>query len=487
MLARSRGRGRAATATGLMRFNSVEYFVFLIVVVGVFWAARPSARPILITVASLLFYGFREWRFVPLLVGTILVSYVTARLLPSSPPGRRRLLAGLSIAAMVAVLAGFKVLGSTQGGGGFALDGTFSLIVPVGLSFYVFQAIAYTVDVYRGDVEPERDLIAYSSYVSFFPHLLAGPIIRFRRFRPQLDALPRSPRRIDVVEGLELLFLGLFKKVAVADVLIRVAFEQGRDVVADQARITSTTFVLLVVMVIIGGYFDIAGYIDMARGSAKLLGIEMPRNFAQPLTRSRDLTDFWRRWQTTIMAWLRDYLYRPLRGSTRSRGRTFAAILATFMVAGLWHGLDLGWLVWGVLTASILMAERANAQRRIAAGRPAKPRRTGAALLIGPLYVFGCLLLTLPWVAGEGASGAVTIYRAMLAGGWTTDWNVAVFAAYGVLVLVLADRQERRRHRPLASLSSWALVGRSVSVGLMVVALVVFSGGAGQDFLYFRF
>ncbi len=469
-----------------MRFNSVEYFVFLVAVVGVYWALRPAHRPAFVSIASLVFYGARDWRFVPLLVGAVAVSYGAARAMPSAAPARRRVLAGVSIAAMCAVLAVFKVVSLSGSSSSLALDEPVGLLVPVGLSFYVFQAIAYTVDVYRGDIEPERDLVRYSTYVTFFPHLLAGPIIRYRRFRPQLDTLRREPRRADLAEGVELLFLGLFKKVAVADVVLRVVLEQGRELLIDRTRSSSVTVVLLLILVVIGGYFDIAGYIDMARGSAKLLGIEMPRNFAQPLTRSRDLTDFWRRWQTTIMGWLRDYLYRPLRGSTRSTGRTFVAILGTFLVAGLWHGIDVGWIIWGLLTAGILMAERARAQRRIRSGLPAKPRRRGVQRIVGPVYVFVCLMLTLPWIAGQGVDGALVLYWALLGGGFGVDWNVVLFTTYGLVVLVLADRYERRR-RPLVTLGAGAMVGRAVAIGCMAVALVVFSGGAAQDFLYFRF
>lgn len=471
----------------VMRFNSVEYFVFLVVVIGVHWALRPSSRPLFLTLASFAFYGFREWRFVPLLLGTIGLSYLTARAMPAADPRRRRVLAGVTIAALCGVLGVFKVISTSASSASFVIDQPLSFIVPIGLSFYVFQAIAYTVDVYRGDIEPERDLVRYSTYVSFFPHLLAGPIIRYRRFAPQLSGLRREPRRADLTEGAELLFIGLFKKVAVADVLLRVVIEQGRDVFLDQTRITTVNLLLAAAIALMGGYFDIAGYIDMARGSAKLLGIEMPRNFAQPLTRSRDLTDFWRRWQTTIMQWLRDYLYRPVRGSTRSRPRTFLAILATFLIAGLWHGLDVGWLVWGAATAAILMAERTRAQRRIRAGKPAKPRRSGAGLVLGPLYVFACLLATAPWIAGQGAGGALLLYRGLFNGGVTADWNLVLFAAYGITVLVLADRHERLRRRPNAALGTPALVGRALATGFMVVALVVFSGGAPQDFLYFRF
>jgi D-alanyl-lipoteichoic acid acyltransferase DltB (MBOAT superfamily) len=477
----------AAAAAGLMRFNSVEYFVFLVVVVGAFWAIRPARRPLLLVLASLVFYGVREWRYVPLLVGTVLLTYATARAMPTAPPRRRRLLAGSTIVALCAVLGAFKFISASASSSSFVIDQPLSFVVPIGLSFYVFQAIAYTVDVYRRDVEPEQDLVHYGTYVSFFPHLLAGPIIRYRRFAPQLVSMRREPRRIDLVEGAELLFIGLFKKVAVADVLLGTVIEQGREFFLDETQMTTVNLLLTAGIALLGGYFDIAGYIDMARGSAKLLGIDMPRNFAQPLTQSRDLTDFWRRWQTTIMAWLRDYLYRPLRGSTRSRARTFGAILATFLVAGLWHGLDLGWLVWGTATAAILMGERAWAQRRVRQGRPAKRRRTGWARALGPLYVFVCLVITAPWIAGQGASGALLLYRGLLSGGLWADWNTALFLAYGLAVLVLADRHERLRRRPGTVASTGVVIGRTVAASLMVVALVVFSGSAPQDFVYFRF
>ena len=361
-----------------------------------------------------------------------------------------------------------------------------AVVIPVGLSFYSFQVISYVIDVARGDAEPEQSFVTYAVYVTFFPHLLAGPIVRARRLIPQLHNRRRRPEPVMFTEGLQLLFLGLFKKVAVADVLVGSVQPYITNALQGDQKIGTPMVLIGQLLVLLGNFFDISGYIDMARGSAKLFGIRMPPAFGQPLTRSRSWTDFWRRWQIPIMGWFRDYVYRPVRSSSRTGGRETAALFATFLAAGLWHGLTPGWLVWGAITAAILVVERQTGflQRR---SRPASRARTAVRRVGRLAYVFACLLLTTPWAGAADVGQTLALYRHLVTAGLgTLDPNLLAFAVYGVVVLVLSDRFDRHLsdregfRDPVGPL-------RALAFGGMLVAILVFSGTTAQQFVYFQF
>ena len=494
-----------------MAFNSIEYFVFLAVVVAVFWTAPQRFRPQLLLLASYVFYGWWDWRLCGLLAFTTVSTWVGGALVHRADRRSVRItLLVYTLLLSLGVLVAFKVYGyfvASLGATGSELallTPTVGLLVPVGLSFYTFQAVSYVVDVYRGQQKPEPSLVSYALFVSFFPHLLAGPILRARRLIPELKELPQRLEPVARAEGLELLLTGLFKKVCVGDVLTASAAAIGTTDTADG------TFMMLVGLstALIGAYFDIAGYIDIARGSAKLLGVYLQPNFAQPLTRSRTLTDFWRRWQITVMAWFRDYVYLPVRGRSRSVPRELVAVFAVFAAVGIWHGgSSLGWAVWAVSTTAVLVAERIVRERRVlrtrerrraavaagggaatptpASGPPPTPsplRRAGQVL-----YVWAVLLFTVCWLAADDLGGGVDLLsRVVLPRGGPFDLDGFVFLVYGVLALLLFDRRELRvlalegRPDPPGNV-------RIAAFALMVAGIVVFSGQASVPFLYFRF
>lgn len=476
-----------------MPFNSFEYFAFLTCVVALYWALPRRGRPVLLLVSSYIFYAVADWRFVPLLAGSTAMAYLCALGMPAAGDRRRRLLLlAISVGSSALVLVGFKTFsfletGSTAGGLGISVGQTAGqLLVPIGLSYYTFQTISYCVDVYRREIEPERDPVAFATFVAFFPHLLAGPIVRARRLIPQIKTSPRNPDRKVVAEGLQLLLIGLFKKVAVSEPLLRSSVEAARPAFAGGSSATTATLVVTTFLGILASYFDIAGYVDMARGSAKLMGIEMQANFAQPLTRSTCLTDFWRRWQVTLMAWFRDYVYRTIRGPQR---REALALLGTFLAAGLWHGLSGGWVLWGLLTALILIAERRfNVLRRneLRIRSAPSPSWRWFQRMRALAVVWLLLLVTAPWAASARISDGVDFYRTLLTAGLgRPSGNQVAFLVYGVLVLVLNDRFER--HGQLAPVDGRIPLLRWPTYGLMIVGVVVFGGSVAQDFLYFQF
>lgn len=476
-----------------MTFTSVEYVAFLVLVAIVYWVAPPRVRPVFLLVVSYVFYALLDWRFVPLLAGLTLATWWCGSAIARSEGTARRTWLGVAVGLPLAVLLAFEVYAQIDGASaGYGLAVGFgslaaTSVIPIGLAFYTFQIVSYTVDIYRRELEPEPSIVLYATYVAFFPHLLAGPVVRARRLIPQLTQTRSSPEPLRIGEGIELILLGLFKKVAVADPLLRVFSEQGLV----GATTSTPTTLLLVLVALIGAFFDIAGYIDIARGSALILGVDMPPNFAQPLTRSRNWTEFWRRWQITVMGWFRDYVFLPIRGRGRTGRREVLALLGTFLAAGLWHGLSVGWLIWSALTAGILVAEqrfrryRAAARRASGAPRHRLPKPVRAVL--GPLYIFGCLMLTAPWAAGSSVSATLDIYSRMFSGGFGgIDYNVGVYAVYAVVVLLVTDQYERHRAKVSGKFDpiTWR---RSFAYGAMVVALVVFSGSAPQPFVYFQF
>lgn len=480
----SRDWGQNHDTARCMTFTSFEYLGFLLLTATVYWIAPSYTRPAFLLVASYVFYGSRDWRLVLILGATTIASWYLGQAIARAEGTRRQVLMGVTVAGSLGALLAFKLWARGVGSGGGTEFSTglgasaSDIVVPIGLAFYMFQVISYAVDIYRRELEPQPSFIVYASYVAFFPHLLAGPIVRARRLMPQLLNTPSVPDRVRLAEGLDLIFVGIFKKVAVADPLRHVA---------DVPRVGSITTALQLFSAIVGAFFDISGYIDIARGSAKVLGIEMPVNFAQPLTRSRNWTELWRRWQITIMAWFRDYVYRPVRGRNHVGRRDVLGVFATFLAAALWHGLSLGWVIWGVLTATILVLEqqfrRYRRRRRRATGATARQLPAAIRAVVGPVYVFGCILVTLPWTVGS-VDDALGVYQRLFTGGLAElDLKVAVFSIWGLIMLLLSDQYDLHRTRaegrpdPITLRRSFAYAG-------VVIAIIIFSGAAAQEFIY---
>jgi D-alanyl-lipoteichoic acid acyltransferase DltB (MBOAT superfamily) len=476
-------------------FNSVQYAAFLAVVFALFWTLPRRHRPTLLLVASILFYA--SWG--PVLVVALLavsgVTWLAARAIRrTDDPGRRKLLCGLAVAWSLGVAFGLRVLGTTIGGategstptafGGVAARA----IIPVGLAFITFQAISYVVDTYRDPVAtPDASLPDHVLYVAFFPHLLAGPVMRARRLVPSFHEGPDRPSKPHLYEGAELLLVGLFKKVAIADPAFLIIAREG----ADPSVVPSGEMWLLWLLGLAAAYFDITGYIDMARGSARLLAIDLHPNAAQPLLRSTELADFWRRWQVTVMAWFRDYVFLPVRGAARTRSREALALMTVFVSLAVWHGTSLNWLVWGVLTGTIVVVERELQGRRSARARAGRSRGRGERSALGRagrlLYVYVALILTLPWIGSPTVSATLDTYRALLGfRGGGIDGDTVGFLLLAVASLLLLDGRERVRQARSGRPDPPTPL-RALGFGAMVVAIVIFSGASTQPFIYLRF
>ena len=343
-----------------MSFVTPVFFLFFPAVLLLCRLVPANRRWLVLLPASYLFYAYYNIWLLSLILLTTAVSYGCALKMERAETLRsKRLAVGLDMAVCLGILFVFKYLDFALGGA-FALCrllgaqvafGGFHLLLPMGISFYVFQTMSYTLDVYRGTVRAERHLGYYALFVSFFPQLVAGPIERPGALLPQLKEL-RGPGPADVPEGLRLLLRGYAKKLLISDYLARFVDTAYDNAATAGGAALSVATVLFAVQI----YCDFSGYSDIALGCARLMGIRLSENFRRPYA-AATVRDFWRRWHISLTRWFTDYLYGPLGGSRRGLARQCLNILVVFLVSGLWHGADVTFLIWGGLHGVYLVAE----------------------------------------------------------------------------------------------------------------------------------
>lgn len=392
-----------------MLFPTIDFAIFFVVVLTASWLVmrRRGWWRCLMLVASAVFYGWWDWRFLGLLGGSAIVNHVAATTLGRlHSPRARRLVLVTAITVNLGVLAWFKYYGflvtsvaNTLAGVGVRVHlPLLQVVLPVGISFFTFHALSYVIDVYRRVLRPAT-LQDFTLYLAFFPHLVAGPIVRAKDFLPQLRH-PRDPRRVDATRAFWLITAGLFKKVVVANLLAT----RLVDPVFANPRLYSAPDVLAAIYgYAVQIYADFSGYTDIAIGCALLLGFQFPQNFDRPYT-AVSLQDFWRRWHITLSSWLRDYLYIPLGGSRGSEAKTTRNLLLTMLLGGLWHGAAWTFVVWGGIHGVVLAVER-----RVTVMRKHP--------LVGWMVTFNVVCLA--WVFFRAESfGAAGTMLARLATGW---------------------------------------------------------------------
>lgn len=340
-----------------MLFNSFDFAVFLPLVFLLYWFVFQKnirIQNLLVAVASYVFYGWWDWRFLFLLLFSSVVDFTIGRRMDRTADEKsRKQLLYLSLVVNLGLLGFFKYynffvdsFAQTFTFFGMSLDSwTLDIILPVGISFYTFQTLSYTIDVYRGNLKPTDDFVAFSAFVSFFPQLVAGPIERATNLLPQFH----RERTFDyglAVNGMRQILWGMFKKVVVADNCALFV----TDIFGNNADYSGSTLVLGAVFFAIQIYCDFSGYSDIAIGVARLFGFDLMRNFAYPYF-SRDIGEFWRRWHISLSTWFRDYLYIPLGGSRGSTAMKVRNTFIIFVVSGFWHGANWTFVIWGALNA----------------------------------------------------------------------------------------------------------------------------------------
>lgn len=344
-----------------MLFNSLIFPFFLLIVLLVYYLLRYRAQNSWLLVVSYVFYGWWDWRFCSLLLfSTILDWFVSHSIEEVDDEKRRKQLLLLSVIGNLGVLSFFKYFNFFidsfrvlfEGLGLYPDFFTLNIILPVGISFYTFQTMSYTIDVYRRKQKPAADFISFALYVSFFPQLVAGPIERADRLIPQFSKTRKFTSTI-LKSALPLILFGFFKKVVVADSIAPIV----DNCFLDPSKVSGLDLLFGIYAFAIQIYFDFSGYTDIARGVSKLLGIELQINFTAPYF-SRNITEFWRRWHISLSSWLRDYLYISLGGNRKGRLRTDINLMLTMLLGGLWHGAAWTFVIWGGLHGTYLILHK---------------------------------------------------------------------------------------------------------------------------------
>lgn len=364
-----------------MLFNSPEYFLFLGVATALFWALRAhaNARLGMIFVFSSAFYMAWNPKYIVLILAPTLLDYYLAKRIAASSAARtKKSLLAISVVTNLALLGTFKYYNffasaTTQVVHLFGREielPFLDVLLPVGISFYTFETLSYTIDVYRGKIPPAKSLLDFCVFITYFPKLVAGPILRAADFLPQLRATPEL-RKAQVSEGVFLILTGLVKKVAIADYLsVNIV-----DRVFDSPHLfTATEVVIGLYAFTMQIYCDFSGYTDVARGSAKLMGLDLRENFDRPYQATNPAA-FWRRWHMTLSDWLRDYLYYPLGGSKCSPARAYFNLWLTLFLIGIWHGASWNFVLYGAIQATAMVIHRFvyRMSRATRGGREAAP------------------------------------------------------------------------------------------------------------------
>ncbi|MCO4769620.1 MAG: MBOAT family protein [Deltaproteobacteria bacterium] len=454
-----------------MLFFQVSFlFVFLPLTLVLHQLLPPRVRNAALLAASLIFYATSSYEFLPLLLLSVVVDYSAGRQIGrSDDPATRRAWLIASLTTNLGLLAFYKYVGLISLSLRDLLGPEVPLLeaaLPLGISFFTFQSMSYTIDVYRGDVEPAQSPVDFAAFVALFPQLVAGPIVRFRDVAPQL--VDRTVRSADVVRGLTLFMVGLAKKILLADTLALLA--KPLFAVEQPGFLDAWAG-----MVFYSGqiYFDFSGYSDMAVGLGLFLGFSFPNNFNAPY-RARTFSDFWRRWHITLSSWLRDYLYIPLGGSRRGPLRTYVNLTITMLLGGLWHGASWAFVVWGAGHGLLLAAERALGERNPILRLPAVGQTAVTFLLVTALWVpfhFNDMTVATRWLTAMVFGHGVGSITPLVAG--------SVAAALALFHLPTPSHLWDTTPRPRLLL---------VIVFLFVLSLFVAHGRLeAPPFLYFRF
>lgn len=484
-----------------MLFNSIEYLFFLPIVFLIYWLLRNHLKlqNLFVVLASYVFYGWWDWRFLILIAFTSFCSYASGLLIQKSQITNdqspiAKLWLWLNIVINLGILAVFKYYDFfvTEFITTFFAESvqpsllhsfTLKVILPVGISFYTFQALSYSIDVYRGNIKPTKDIIAFFAFISFFPQLVAGPIERATNLLPQF-LQKRTFSYEQGVDGMRQILWGLFKKIVVAD---------NCAMYVDQVWATydtqsGSTLLLAAILFTFQIYGDFSGYSDIAIGTAKLFGIKLMRNFNNPYF-SRDIAEFWRRWHISLTTWFRDYVYIPLGGSRVNKAKIVRNTFVIFLLSGFWHGANWTFIAWGAYHAVlflplILLGKNRKYTNQVAEGRWLPTwKEMGRILLTFMLAVIGWIIfratsISEAWSILKGICDVSLFSMPMVISGLKkTLFFIAV-----MLAIEWIDR-DKEHGLSLNRLPQWARF--IVLYGLILIMLEFM--GHSQSFIYFQF
>ena len=466
-----------------MLFNSIEFAIFLPIVFALYWLLKKHLKwqNLFVVVASYIFYGWWDWRFLVLIAFTSLCSWGSG--LHIEKTQKPKLWLTLNIVVNLLILGLFKYFNFFVGSFcelfGITNLTTLKLILPVGISFYTFQALSYSIDVYRKRITPTRDIFAFFAYVSFFPQLVAGPIERATNLLPQFDR-KRHFDYDDAVDGMRRILWGLFKKIVVADncaVYVNLVWD-------NYTHENGSTLVLAAILFSFQIYGDFSGYSDIAIGVARLFGIRLKDNFITPYF-SRNVAEFWKRWHISLNTWFVDYVYIPLGGSREGQWKTIRNTFVIFLLSGLWHGANWTYVTWGVYHALLFIPLILMGRTKAYSG-PATIHQ-----LLQIIFTFG--LVTIGWV----------IFRApSISDAWqfvcgifdkslfdiplliNRDYYIPTLASILFLIFTEWINRNKRHGLDLSSIN-FHVVKFAIYLGLIFI--MFWLGGKAETFIYFQF
>ena len=495
-----------------MLFNSVEFLIFLPIVFAIFWLCPARWRWIPLLMASYYFYIYWSPRLIFLILFTTVVSYLCGILLEKADDRRgvKRIILAVTMVSCLGVLIFFKYFNFlydiffdiTTALGGAEPLGYFSIILPVGISFYTFQTASYVVDVYRGSIPAEKHFGYFALFVTFFPQLVAGPIERPDALLPQLKA-PKKLKNVDFVGAFRFMTVGFFKKIAIADsigIIVNATYENVAGANGLGALISTLLFSAQI-------YCDFSGYSDIAVGCAKLFGVNLTENFNTPYV-SRSIKEFWGRWHISLSSWLRDYIYFPIGGSRVKTGRWIFNITLVFFISGLWHGASYNFIIWGLLHALFQVVEKLTLKARNGAWSAIGVSPDGR-LVSALRRAVTFLLVTVSWVFFRAStpSDAIAIlgkiftdysfsaeYVESTVSYLSLSWGTVIYTAFALMMMLCLEKIKYtdkpfvtdRAPAPLRSAlrfcayaaMCWCIIG----VWVMLQAADI-----GSSFIYFQF
>ncbi|PQV47281.1 D-alanyl-lipoteichoic acid acyltransferase DltB (MBOAT superfamily) [Jejuia pallidilutea] len=479
-----------------MLFNSIDFAIFLPIVFILYWFVAQynlKLQNALLVVASYVFYGWWDWRFLSLIIFSSLIDYtIGIHLKKESQLNKRKILLWTSILVNLGFLGFFKYynffvdnfIEAFSFFGQQIQPNTLDIILPVGISFYTFQTLSYTIDVYKRKLEPTKDIVSFLAFVSFFPQLVAGPIERATNLLPQFYK-KRTFHYSRAVDGCRQILWGFFKKVVIADNCAEYAnqiFNNSDDYSGSTLLVGALFFTFQI-------YGDFSGYSDIAIGTARLFGFNLKQNFAFPYF-SRDIAEFWRRWHISLSTWFRDYLYIPLGGS---RGGTWMKVRNTFiifLVSGFWHGANWTFIVWGLLNAlyflPLLLAKRNRNNLNVVAQNSVLP---SIKELFNIFVTFSLTVIAWVFFRAETIAHAFSYLKELFT---ASLFSIPIIRPSNILVLIvffiIIEWLGRRQKYAIQTLMFNTSKPLRWSFYMVLVALVfIFSNQSQQEFIYFQF
>jgi D-alanyl-lipoteichoic acid acyltransferase DltB (MBOAT superfamily) len=472
-----------------MVFNSWLFIAFFLLVYGLYLLTlrQHKLQNAILLVASYTFYGWWDWRFLGLILASTLVDYFVGSAMPKcQTPRKRKALLLVSLTTNLGALGFFKYFNFFADSAQQMLEAfgmtanpiTLQIILPVGISFYTFQTLSYTIDIYRGKMQPIDSTLDFALYVAFFPQLVAGPIERAKHFLPQI-ARRRTLTAHDIDAGLFLILWGFFKKVVVSDnlaIMVDAVFNGGEPVGGISLIGGSIAFAFQI-------YCDFSGYSDIARGLCKLMGFDLMVNFRLPYF-AISPSDFWRRWHISLSTWLRDYLYIPLGGNRCSPVRNYTNLMITMLLGGLWHGASWTFVLWGAFHGLILVLYRffaPNLDELPLWGTPERAVRT-----LSLMALMFCLTL-IGWVLFrvESVPDLVALITAAIEQPTYGAYRFRELPAYVLPVVVMMVIQYRAHN--LLVVTRWPGLIRTIVYAAILFAIALFAQRESSEFIYFQF